>query len=171
MRQQATRLGLVLADDVTEFVARNFRDHARELIGALLKLHAVSRAQGRTITLSLAEEALAESATPRPPLQLADVQQAVCDVFGLEPASLCSQRRTSAVAHPRMLAMWLARKHTRAALSEIGEFFGKRSHTTVISANKKVGQWMTDPQAVKLADHTLTLEEAVRKVEERLRAG
>ena len=67
--------------------------------------------------------------------------------------------------------MWLARKHTRAALAEIGEFFGQRSHTTVLSANKKIGQWMTDPQAVTLADHTLTLAEAVRKVEERLRVG
>ena len=67
--------------------------------------------------------------------------------------------------------MWLARKHTRAALAEIGEFFGNRTHTTVISANKKVGEWMNDPQSVKLADHTLTLAEAVRKVEERLRAS
>ncbi len=70
-----------------------------------------------------------------------------------------------------MLAMWLARKHTRAALAEIGEFFGKRSHTTVLSANKKVGQWMNDARNVTLADHTLTLAEALRKVEDQLRVG
>jgi chromosomal replication initiator protein len=104
-------------------------------------------------------------------VRLADVRQAICEVFGIDAENLCSSRRTSAVAHPRMLAMWLARKHTRAALAEIGEFFGQRSHTTVLSANKKIGQWMTDPQAVTLADHTLTLAEAVRKVEERLRVG
>jgi chromosomal replication initiator protein len=92
-------------------------------------------------------------------------------VLGLEPQSLRSNRRTSAIAHPRMLAMWLARKHTRAALAEIGEFFGRRSHTTVISANKKVGRWMTDPKSVTLADYTISLDEAVRRVEERLRAG
>lgn len=169
---QATRLGLQLPAEVADFIAQNFREHARELIGALVKLQAVGRAWGRTIDLALAEEALGEAiAQSRAAVQLADVQQAVCEVFGIEPASLRSGRRTSAVAHPRMLAMWLARKHTRAALAEIGEFFGKRSHTTVISANKKVGQWMDNPQAVKLADHTLTLAEAVRKVEERLRAS
>jgi chromosomal replication initiator protein len=70
-----------------------------------------------------------------------------------------------------MLAMWLARKYTRAALAEIGEFFGRRSHTTVISANKKVGRWMRDPRSVTLADYTITLDEAVRRVEERLRVG
>jgi chromosomal replication initiator protein len=93
------------------------------------------------------------------------------EVFGLEPQALRSARRTSAVAHPRMLAMWLARKHTRAALAEIGEFFGNRTHTTVISANKKVGQWLNDPQSVRLADHTLSVAEAVRKVEEKLLAS
>ncbi len=169
---QAVRMGFDLPADVADFIAQSFRDHARELIGALVKLQATARAWGRSINLALAEEALGETiAHCRAAVQLVDVQQAVCEVFGIEPASLRSGRRTSAVAHPRMLAMWLARKHTRAALAEIGEFFGNRTHTTVISANKKVGEWMNDPQSVKLADHTLTLAEAVRKVEERLRAS
>jgi chromosomal replication initiator protein len=172
LRQQAVRLGLELPGSVLEFVAASFREHARELIGALLKIHATCRAHNQPATLALAEDALADSAAPaRRPVNLGDVQQAVCEVFGLEPESLCSQRRTSAVAHPRMLAMWLARKYTRAALAEIGEFFGNRSHTTVLSANKKVGQWMADPQAVNLADHTLTLDQVLRKVEARLRVG
>ena len=56
-------------------------------------------------------------------------------------------------------------------MAEIGEFFGRRSHTTVISANKAVGRWMNNPQAMTLADYTITLDEAVRRVEERLRVG
>ncbi|HVU89038.1 MAG TPA: chromosomal replication initiator protein DnaA [Pirellulales bacterium] len=172
VRGEAARMDMRLPEDVLAFVAKSFRDHARELHGALLKLHATSRALGREVTLALAEQALADSVTTaRQPVRLADVRQAICEVFGIDPENLCSSRRTSAVAHPRMLAMWLARKHTRAALAEIGEFFGQRSHTTVLSANKKIGQWMNDPQSVTLADHTLTLAEAVRKVEERLRVG
>ena len=71
-------------------------------------------------------------------MKLADIERAVCDVFGLEPDSLQSSRQGPAVSHPRMLAMWLARKHTRAPLSEIGSYFGRRSHSTVISAQKKI---------------------------------
>ena len=52
---------------------------------------------------------------------LADIEKAICDTFGLEPESLQSNRKARSVSHPRMLAMWLARKYTRAALSEIGE--------------------------------------------------
>ena len=45
--------------------------------------------------------------------------------------------------------MYLARKYTRAPLSEIGSYFGRRSHSTVISAQKKVEAWMADGRQQK----------------------
>jgi len=69
------------------------------------------------------------------------------------------------------LAMWLARKHTRAALSEIGQFFGRRSHSTVISAQKRVDQWMAAGTPLCLAERTWEIDEAVRQVERQLLAG
>jgi chromosomal replication initiator protein len=70
-----------------------------------------------------------------------------------------------------MLAMWLARKHTRAALSEIGHYFGRRSHSTVISAQKKVGHWMQQQETVHVANGRCSIEEAVRRVERLLQVG
>jgi chromosomal replication initiator protein len=69
-----------------------------------------------------------------------------------------------------MLAMWLARKHTRAALSEIGEFFGRRSHSTVISAQKRVDNWMAAGESLVLAERSWNVEDAIRQVEQKLRA-
>ncbi|HEX5446147.1 MAG TPA: chromosomal replication initiator protein DnaA, partial [Pirellulales bacterium] len=144
VRQLAGRLELSLSDEVQEFVAANIATHARELSGALNRLDATSRALQKPITLALAEQTLAESIRRQSRgLRLTDIEQAVCEVFGLEPRTLQSNRKGKHVNHPRMLAMWLARKHTRAALSEIGHFFGGRSHSTVISAQKKVSDWMT----------------------------
>ncbi len=104
-------------------------------------------------------------------VRLIDIEKAVCDVFGLEPRSLQSGRRGKEVSHPRMLAMWLARKHTRAALAEIGHYFGRRSHSTVISAQKKIDVWMADRAALGVADRAWDVEEAIRRVEENLLAG
>ena len=56
---------------------------------------------------------------------------------------LKSDGRARALAYPRMLAMYLARKHTGAAYSEIGRYFGGRNHSTVISAEKKVLGWLS----------------------------
>ncbi len=132
----------------------------------------MSLAHHRPIDLSLAQEALAELIDHQGrPVKLADIERAVCDVYGLEPDSLQSARKAKAVSQPRMLAMYLARKYTRAPLAEIGSYFGRRSHSTVISAQKKIEAWMADGPQQKTADAALSLEEMMRRVEEQLRAG
>jgi len=104
-------------------------------------------------------------------VRLADIERAVCSAFGIESGSLQGTQRTKRVNHPRMLAMFLARKHTSSALTEIGSYFGRRSHSTVISAQKTVVEWVSSQSQIVLADATWDVEEAIRRVEEMLRAG
>jgi chromosomal replication initiator protein len=70
-----------------------------------------------------------------------------------------------------MLAMFLARKHTQAALTEIGSYFGRRSHSTVIAAQKAVDDWVATGTRIVLADAAWDVDEAIRRVEDVLRAG
>jgi len=172
LAQMAARRRLDVPPEVQQFIASRLTNHARELSGALCRLQATSQALGRPITLPLAEEALAEMICQSSRVvRLPDIERAVCDVFGVEPASLHSDRKAKRVSYPRMLAMWLARKHTRAALSEIGEFFGRRSHSTVISAQKRVDGWMAAGEPLILAERTWDVDEAIRQVERKLQAG
>jgi len=167
VRNHAVELGLDVPDDVQAYVASRLTSQSRELIGALKRLKAMSLAHAQPITLALAEEALAELIDHQlRPVRLADIEKAVCDVYGLEADSLQSARKAKIVSEPRMLAMYLARKYTRAPLAEIGSYFGRRSHSTVISAQKKVESWITTA-----TDGAKTLEEMIRRVEEQLRAG
>ncbi len=170
--QMARRMGLGVPEPVRQFIAAHLTSHARELSGALCRLEATSRVLRRPIGLAMAEEALAETirAGSRA-VRLADIEKAVCERFGLEPGSLQSGRKAKRVSHPRMLAMWLARKYTRAALSEIGHYFGRRSHSTVVSAQKRVDGWLAGGTSLEIADGTWKADDAVRKLEQRLRAG
>jgi chromosomal replication initiator protein len=180
--EYATRLGIVrwhvaqleldAPEEVQAYIASHFTTQSRELIGALKRLAATSLAHHRPITLALAEEALSELIDHQGRVvHLSDIEKAVCDVCGLLPETLHSGRKGKSISHPRMLAMYLARKYTRAPLSEIGSYFGRRSHSTVISAQKKVAGWIAGGSSPKLADTSLTMEETMRRVEERLRAG
>ncbi len=172
VRRLGQRLDVSVPEEVAAFIASHFTTQSRELAGALNRLQAMSAAHRRPITLAMAEESLAELIDHQGRVvKLADIEKAVCEVFGLNPESLQSSRKAKTVSHPRMLAMWLARKHTRAALSEIGTYFGRRSHSTVISAQKKIDTWMAKDSSQPLADHALSLEESIRRVEENLRAG
>lgn len=170
IRQLAIGLSLIIPHDVEAYIASHFTTQSRELAGALQRLKATSLALKRPITLALAEEALSELIDHRV-VKLPDIEKAVCDVLGLGPDSLQSSRKTKTVCHPRMLAMWLARKHTRAPLSEIGAYFGRRSHSTVISAHKKIESRMAGGSTPELAEGARTLEETIRRVEEQLRVG
>lgn len=170
--QLAASLEMQVPDDVLAYMATHLTSQTRELAGALKRLHASSLAHDRPITLALAEEALADLVQQHGRVvRLPDIEKAVCDVFGLEAQSLQSGRKGKAVSHPRMLAMWLARKYTRAALNEIGQFFGRRSHSTVISAQRKVDSWVARGAMVSVADRPWSLDEAIRRVEEQLRAS
>jgi chromosomal replication initiator protein len=170
--QLAARLSLAVPAEVQRFIAANLTSHARELAGALHTLHAASLAHGKPIDLALADETLGERIRQgNRALRLHDIEQAVCQVLGLEDESLQKTSKAKEINSARMLAMWLARKHTRAALAEIGRYFGRRSHSTVVSAQKKVGLWMADGQPVELVDRTWTIDEAIRKIESQLRVG
>jgi chromosomal replication initiator protein len=70
-----------------------------------------------------------------------------------------------------MLAMWLSRQHTNNALSEIGDYFGGRSHSTVVAAQKRIEQWLESGEKIELESGALPLKEAVQVLARRLRVG
>jgi chromosomal replication initiator protein len=164
--------GLSVPADVAHFVATRMTRHARELLGAVNRLEAASLMLGIPIAAGMAEEALADLVrSSGRAVRLGDVEQAVCKAFGIDPAGMHSPKRSKAASHPRMLAMFLARRHTGAALAEIGSHFGRRSHSTVIAAQKAVEEWVAKGERIVLGEVPWDAAEAIRRVEDILRAG
>ena len=71
-------------------------------------------------------------------LAISDIQEHVSAHFKLPRSAMISQDRKFDVAHPRQVAMYLARKLTKRSTTEIGMRFGGRDHTTVIHAEWNV---------------------------------
>jgi chromosomal replication initiator protein len=171
-RQLGQEMGVAFDDEVASLVATQITAGARELQGAIHRLKAMSDAFSEPISKPLAARALAEMARHSTRVvRLVDVQKVVCDAFGVEPAQLRSDRKARALAEPRMLAMWLARKYTRAPWSEIGEFFGRHSHSTVISAHRRVEKLIATQGHVGMADQDCNVDEAIRRLELALRTA
>ena len=74
-------------------------------------------------------------------------------------------------SQPRMLAMWLARKYTRAASTEISQYFGRRSHSTVISAEKKVRTWLDVDTPIQTGSRQWSARELVESLDRDLKIG
>ena len=172
VRQLSVRLKVSLDEEVIALIATQVAGSARQLAGAINRLVATSMAHKSRITMDLARTTLVDYVQQNAPaVRLADIQRAVCEVFGVEPASLKSSRKSRSITEPRMLAMWLARKYTRSALGEIGEYFGRRSHSTVVSAQKKIERLVSENAEISVADRPCQVDEAIRQVEAVLRTA
>ena len=139
LKAKATLRGLVLPDDVALFLAQRIDTNIRELEGAVVKLQIQSSVEQRPIDLPLARSALGEGLPPpqgSPTIQT--ILGAVTEYYGVRVPDLQGKRRQRSVALPRQVCMYLARRHTRMSLEEIGGYFGGRDHTTVMHAIKSV---------------------------------
>ncbi len=155
-----------LPDEVLRYLAAQLRGNVRELEGALHSLRHYSRVTNRPIDVLLAREALADllrHAVRVVPVE--DVDRVVCQVLRLEPGALQSKNRAWAISHPRMVAMFLARKHTAASYSAIGSHFGQRNHSTAVAAEKKVRQWLQEDAELALGERPIRVRELVERIE------
>jgi len=158
-----------LPEAVLHLLAEQLRGNVRELEGALHSVRHVSRVAGRPVDLALAREALGELLRNSVRVaRLEDVDRAVCGVLRLDAGALQSKQRSWSHAHPRMLAMYLARKHTTATYLEVGQFFGGRNHSTAVAAEKKVRTWIQEDGALQLGERPLPVRDLIERVEREL---
>ena len=104
-------------------------------------------------------------------VRMTDVEEVVSRFFGVPTDDLKSARRHRSVSRPRMLAMFLARKLTQAAYSEIGQYFGGRNHSTVMSAERNVKGWLEQGTPIDVASQSWPLEDVLEALEQQLMAG
>ncbi len=140
LQKKARMRGLALAEDVVCYVAGKVENNTRELEGAITKLQGMSMLNNGVIDIDLAKAALGESVTPEQKrITIQQIFDVVTKYYNVRLSDLQSKKRHKSIAFPRQVCMFLARRHTRYSLEEIGGYFGGRDHTTVLHAVRTVG--------------------------------
>jgi chromosomal replication initiator protein len=166
LRAKAAKLNALIDERVLKFLAEQLRGNVRELEGALNSLRHYAKVTGRPVDVALAREALGDLLRHAVRLvTLADVDTAVCQVLRLATGTLQSKAAAWSVSHPRMLAIYLARKHTAASYGEIGQHFGGRNHSTAVAAEKRVRQWLTANDTLSLNERPWRVSDLIEQVE------
>ncbi|MCA9128766.1 MAG: ATP-binding protein [Planctomycetales bacterium] len=171
LRRLLNEEGIALEPDIVSNLASRAAGDGRILAGIAKRLTATASVEPGKLTWDRCWNAVFDLVQATQPIvRIGDIERVVCSVFGLEPESLQSPSKMRSVSQPRMLAMFLARKYTPAAYKEIGEYFGKRRHSTVISAEKTVESWLGETAEVACG-RGLTVRDALRHVESQLQVG
>lgn len=131
--------GAVVPGEVLDLLATRISSSVRELEGALNRLVAYAQLNNETVTIAFAESVLGEALRgSQRRITIDEIQKAVSSHFDVKQLDLVSQRRAVAIARPRQIAMYLAKRLTTRSLPEIGRKFGNRDHSTVIHAVRRI---------------------------------
>lgn len=140
-----------ITGDVLEYVAENLVVSPREMLAFLKQLKQTARFEQQPITVDFAQT-LIQTELEQPTITLKEIALSVGKNFGISITDMRSKSRDQSITIPRQVAMYLARELAQSQLSEIGEYFGGRSHSTVIHACNIIKKKMeSDP----VLDHTV----------------
>lgn len=145
-----------MPEEVIDLLAARITSNVRELEGALNRLLAYANLSNEAITIDFATATLGEvlrSVQRR--VTIDEIQRAVSSHFEVKQVELISERRAVAIARPRQIAMYLAKRLTTRSLPEIGRKFGGRDHSTVIHAVRRIEDLRTKDSEIDGAVRSL----------------
>lgn len=159
LRKKIDANGLDLSkfdDSVLYFFADKFSKSVRELEGALNRLifYTVSLKQSEHITMDVAAEAvqtLIGGKSMASQLNEQKIINVVADYYNLTPSQLTGRIRTGQIALARHIAMYLIRNTLDVPLKKIGDMFGGKDHTTVMSGIQKVDKELKTDENLRTA--------------------
>ncbi|MGA0896495.1 MAG: chromosomal replication initiator protein DnaA [Flavobacteriaceae bacterium] len=154
LKNKLYRDGVSINDDIIEYVAKNIKTNVRELEGAIISLIAQSSFNKVEITQELAQEVVMKFVkNTKREVSIDYIQKVVSDYFQMDVETLQSKTRRRHIVQARQLAMYFAKKFTKASLASIGNQIGKRDHATVLHACKTVDNLtFTDKQFRKYVE-------------------
>src|SRR5262245_13255848 len=156
LKRKAESEKVNLPDEVALYLAAHIKTNVRELEGALLRLAARASFNDQAISIELARDALAKLIANAPSgLTIEAIQREVAGYFDVKLHDMKGPKRHRAIAHPRTVAMHLARKLTNMSFPEIGGRFGGKDHSTVISAVRKIERLCGEDPTVRSVVGTL----------------
>ena len=149
LRKKVDEDEVEISDEILNYIATNIKSNVRELEGALNKLIAYKRLENAEITMDIAVRELSSIISPDKPREITPqtIIEVVADHFKITIDQMVSSNRSSFIARPRQIAMYLCKTMTDCSLDVIGSFLGGRNHSTIIHGAAKIAEeYEKDPE-------------------------
>ncbi len=151
LRRKALEENIIIDDDILANIASKIDSNIRELEGVFNKIIARANLMHCPITLELSENVINEFISKKEKVISSDyIQETVAKYFSIDKKELLGEKRSNDVAFPRQIAMYLCREVANMSYPKIGLDFGKKDHSTVMHACKKIEKEIKDKVNTKL---------------------
>lgn len=133
------QIGAKVPRKIVNFLAEKIISNVRELEGALNKVVAFSSLIGKEMTLEATQTILSDLLRSHGKnITIENIKEYVASRYNIKISDMSSSSRIRSVARPRQIAIYISKHLTDKSLSEISGFFGKKDHTTILHAVKKI---------------------------------
>ena len=137
--QRAAGMKLNLSQEVIDYIAGSISANVRELEGALVKLAAFGSLSGQRVSVTVAQQVLADHiARTDPVVHNSEIVSVTAEFFGVSVSDIYSAKKDRTVSLSRAFGMYLNRRFTKMSYPEIGRAMGGKNHATVILACRKI---------------------------------
>ena len=133
IRNKAQQLGIILHNDVAEYIAENVTANVRQLEGVVKKLMAYSELLGDNIDINLVKRTIKEIIKEKGPSPEVIIDM-TAQYYSLSANDIRGKSQSKNIAQARKIAMYLIRKLLNTTLDDIGKEFNNRDHSTVLNA-------------------------------------
>lgn len=138
VRKKAASHGILLSDDVVEYVATSLTGSIRELEGVVNSLVCHAQVRGSAPDLAEVRQSLRSFSRPTKTVSVKHVVSKVAEFYGIDEESIYEKTRRREVVRPRQVIMYILREDFNVSYPTIGSKLGGRDHTTVIHSCEKV---------------------------------
>ncbi|PHR74014.1 MAG: chromosomal replication initiator protein DnaA [Lutibacter sp.] len=154
LQNKLYRDGVDMPDEIVDYIGKNIKSNVRELEGVLVSMIAQASFNRKEFTLALTKQIVDKFVkNTKREVSIDQIQKVVSSYFDLDVATLQSKTRKRHIVQARQLAMFFAKRMTKASLASIGSQIGKRDHATVLHACKTVNNLTeTDKQFRKYVE-------------------
>lgn len=168
LRKKSVQERLVAPPEVLEFIASKISTNIRELEGALIRVTAFASLNRTPVDLTITEIVLKDllPSEAGPEITAAQIMTTTAQYFGVTIDDLCGASRSRVLVTARQIAMYLCRELTDLSLPKIGQAFGGRDHTTVMHADRKIRQLMSERRSLfnQVSDLTTRIKSQPRVI-------
>ncbi len=139
LQSKLFRDGVEMPEEIVDYIAKHIKSNVRELEGVLVSMIAQASFNRKEFTLALTKQIVDKFVkNTKREVSIDQIQKVVSSYFDLDVATLQSKTRKRHIVQARQLAMFFAKRMTKASLASIGSQIGKRDHATVLHACKTV---------------------------------
>lgn len=138
VRRKAASNGVILSDEVTEYIATSVAGSIRELEGVINSIVCHTQVKGVPPDIAEVRQSLRSFARPTKTVSVKHIVSKVSEYYGIDEESIYEKTRRREVVRPRQVIMYILREDFNVSYPTIGSKLGGRDHTTVIHSCEKI---------------------------------